>query len=229
MIKRTLLSLTLLCSFNAIGSVPTVSDVESVISKGDYDKAKVQIKEVLKANPDSIVANNYMLEVLKLEYAGSLVPSVEYKIYENNLIQIKKQLAEKARIEQVLKEEKERKETWKSFFKGITYFLLTIILFGSLFVLYKFYSKRKLEKQLKEQKDKWLADSNNKFIYINTALSNYLNNKNLSAADRQDAINLLEDNSEALEAVRLNSDFNKSLVNKHFNDSFDWLRDKGLL
>lgn len=62
-----LIAFTLLFVGTAYAAVPSVVEVEKTIASGDYTKAKAQLEEVLKANPDSIVAAKYLLEIVRIE------------------------------------------------------------------------------------------------------------------------------------------------------------------
>ena len=66
-LKSLFVFLLLSLSSLAALAMPSVADVETTIASGDYAKAKMQINEVLKANPNSYVANRYMLEIIRIE------------------------------------------------------------------------------------------------------------------------------------------------------------------
>ena len=130
MIKQFILFILLsLGSVTTAFAIPTVSEIESTIASGDYKEAKSKLKEVLKVHPDSVVANKYMLEIIKIEYAGSLQPSVEFKIYEDKLKQIEVKKQEKLLKEQEALAEKKRAE-FKAKVKSFFNFILILIFFN---------------------------------------------------------------------------------------------------
>ena len=86
---------------------PSVLVVEKTIASGDYTKAKTQLEEVLKVNPDSIVATKYMLEIVRIENARDNQPSVEYKLYEDRLAKLEQAKAERIALAKKIQDEKE--------------------------------------------------------------------------------------------------------------------------
>ena len=146
MIKHFILFILLsLGSVTTAFAIPTVSEIESTIGSGDYKEARSKLNEVLKVHPDSVVANKYMLEIIKIEYAGSLQPSVEFKIYEDKLKQIEVKKQQKILQEQevlVAKKRAEFKAKVKSFFNFILILCIFAVVFYFLYLVFiKHYNK----------------------------------------------------------------------------------------
>lgn len=152
-----LIAFTLLFVGTAYAAVPSVVEVEKTIASGDYTKAKEQLDEVLKANPDSIVAAKYYLEVVRIENARDNQPSVEYKLAEDRLAKLEKVKADRLAAENKAKEDKLMEERKAIAFK--TFMGLILTMFGGLagWLLFNRYKavqviKREREEEAARQK-----------------------------------------------------------------------------
>lgn len=202
-------------TFTYSATVPTVSQVESTIASGDYTKARKQLGEVLAVNPDSYVANRYMFEIIKIENGRDNKPSVEYKIYEDRLLQITK-----ATEQRIISEK--RAEFKKSLFGTVLGILLgCLVLVGSYF-LYKFvcnYRQTKLkEKEFEDWSNKINVELQDLDILLTnaTALSLSFYQKDLLEA-------LIDDNTDSLGRV-LEFDVNRDDIDRHIDNAKDFLR-----
>jgi hypothetical protein len=232
MIKQLSLFIILsLCSLAAL-AVPSVTDVESTINSGDYAKAKTQLQEVLKVHPDSIVANRYMLEVIKIEYAGSLQPSVEYKVYENKVNQLEKEknarIAAKKAEEERLAHEAFMKRFWSFMIWGLCLVLAGGLILGAIVLVHKQIEKKRLAKE----EIKWRDQAYSKFVELNAIFDRLLEDEDecrrkYSSGGVFNLKNLREDNKEAMEAVQ-NGDYQKDMINRHFENAYKYLDVKGM-
>lgn len=232
MIKQSLMFIILSLSSLAALAVPTVTDVEATINSGEYAKAKEQIKEVLKVHPDSVVANKYMLEIIKIEYAGSLKPSVEYKVYENKLKQIEAAKQKRLEEERLAAEKKRKAEFWagvRTFFSWLFGLLLVAALAVGGFIILR---KRILAKKETERKRKWKGIAQEKFVHINDVLSRNLKDREdfqrkYGTNAKLDAIALNDDNLEAMQAV-YDDDYSEEIINRHFKAAYQFIDNLGL-
>lgn len=128
-------------------AMPTVTEVEANIAKGDYTAAKVQLNEVLKSQPESIVATKYLWEITKIENARDNVASTEYKVYEARVAKLEADKAERIRKAKVLEEQKARAEFWKTVRNVVAWFAFLIII-GVVLCLTGYYLKRRYDKVL---------------------------------------------------------------------------------
>lgn len=232
MIKQFILFILLsLGSVTTAFAIPTVSEIESTISSGDYKEAKSKLNEVLKVHPDSVVANKYMLEIIKIEYAGSLQPSVEFKIYEDKLKQIEVKKQEKLLKEQEALAEKKRAE-FKAKVKSFFNFILILCIFAIIFyVLYLVFIKHynKIIENMKHAK--WKAKVVSETNHFNTIFSKHLENPDLivqkydqSILDDMTYLHL--DNDDFIKSLVLN-DYNVDKINRHIKHSYDFLDQYG--
>lgn len=170
MIKKAFLFLLLSLSSLAALAIPSVSDVEKTINSGDYVKAKSMLTAVLKEHPDSIVANKYMLEVIKIEYAGSLQPSVEYKLYEGRIKQLEKEKAQR-------KDDEFRKQFSIFFLSGI--FIICAV--GGFFIIKPFWvdymAAKKVAKKERERQEQWVKRAREQAVQINGILKPFVTDK----------------------------------------------------
>lgn len=233
MIKRLVLLILLSLSSLAALAVPSVTEVEGTISSGDYAKAKSQIKEVLKVHPDSVVANKYMLEIIKIEYAGSLQPSVEFKIYEDKLKQIAVEKAKRLEAERIAKEKKEKEEFWlgvRIFFKNL-FIVLAIISALAIGGIYFTKHRKKVEEQ--KRKQEWVKQAKSKFLHIHGIFERALEKgeeeftQGYRYSQWRDLLLLDKDNKEAMEAVD-NNDYEERMINDHFKDAYSFIDKVGL-
>lgn len=232
MIKQSLMFIILSLSSLAALAVPTVTDVEATINSGEYAKAKEQIKEVLKVHPDSVVANKYMLEIIKIEYAGSLKPSVEYKVYEDKLKQIEAVKQKRLEEERLAAEKKRKAEFWagvRTFFSWLFGLLIVVALSVSGFIVLR---KRRAAKEETERKRKWKRIAEEKFVHINDVLSRHLKDRDAfqnkyGINAKLDAIALNDDNLESMQAV-YDDDYSEEMINRHFKDAYRFMDNLGL-
>lgn len=156
-------------------ATPTVTEVENTIASGDYVKAKAQLHEVLKRHPDSIVATTYLLEVMKIEYAESLVPSVEYKLYEQRLLALQKAKVQRALDEIEAKriaDDKAARAKFMMVLKWMFYTFIAIALTAAFSFLGLRYVKNKQRLRAeRERKREWLSEANASLIDIHNALT----------------------------------------------------------
>lgn len=228
MIKQFLLFILLSLSSLAALAVPTVTDVEATIVSGDYVKAKEQLKEVLKVKPDSVVANKYMLEVIKIEYAGSLKPSVEYKIYEDALKQIAADKAKRIEAERIAAEEKRSAEIWASVRTFFAWLIGLAVLGAGGFFLW-------MRTSTILAKRKWVKSATDKSVHINKVLSKALGHdegvlyfKKKSEVIRLDAISLRDDNNDVIEIITENGDYDVEMIDNHFKNAYKFIDRHGI-
>lgn len=229
-ILGALISLGSLATFAA---VPTVAEVESTIASGDYTKAKTQLKEVIAKNPDSIVANKYMLEVLSIEYAGSLKPSVEYKLYEANLNKALADKAEKAYQKALAEQAKAERERKQKFWKGVRTAISIVVVIALIFFFCMFavpkIKQRQAEIKLKKELEVWKSKATEDMVHINSVLSTYLEDSQGSTyvSTYRLATLLKEDNLEALDAIK-NNDYNRLTIERHIRDAYGFFDTHGI-
>lgn len=228
MIKQFILFILLsLGSVTTTFAIPSVSEIESTISSGDYKEAKSKLNEVLKVHPDSVVANKYMLEIIKIEYAGSLQPSVEFKIYEYKLKQIEIKKQEKILKEQealAAKQRAEFKAKVKAFFNFILIFCIFAIIFYCLYLVFiKHYNTIKEKMKQAKWKAKVVSETN----HFNTIFTKHLKNPELivqkydqSILDDMNYLNL--DNDDFIKALVLD-DYNVDTLNRHIKNTYAFL------
>lgn len=230
MIKNIILFILLSISSITAYAIPTVTDIEYTINNGDYSKAKEQLKEVLKVHPNSVVANKYMLEIIKIEYAGSLKPSVEFKIYENNLKQIELHKQLKIQAEKEALRLKQREESFARFKTFMYYLFITSILILLSFVLYKFINIKLKENQEQKKKTEWLNKVNNDTTRLNEILSKYISNSEL-LKDKSHLLSSLDDlykdNLDVIQAINDN-DYSVQLIDNHLRNSWSFLDRYGI-
>ena len=79
-LKSLFVFLLLSLSSLAALAMPSVADVETTIASGDYAKAKAQLNEVLKANPQATV-------VIMMNATGLTRRGVEYQLKKLKTVQ----------------------------------------------------------------------------------------------------------------------------------------------
>jgi len=241
MIKNLILFILLsLGSITTTFAIPSVIDVEKTISSGDYDKAKKELEEVLKVHPDSLVANSYMLEVLKIEYAGSLEPSVSYKLYENRINEIKSNL-EKERLKQIeAKQLKAKQEFWASLKKIIIFTSLFILLFLiclKLFSIYRLKKQKELQEKLllekQKEEEEWVKRSITATNDLDVILSKHMENLEIimntfNPYVARDLNNLYLDNQDYSEVLKNRDYRSRKEIDSHINNCWSFLDKSGL-
>lgn len=233
-IKTLFVFLLLSLSSHAALALPSVTDVETKIAKGEYSEAKTMLEEVLEKQPDSIVATRYMLEVINIEYAGSLVPSVEYKLYENRLQSLQKAKAERERMVAEAAAAKKRAEVTKILVNMLLIFSVCgLFVFGALTLPRKYKAYRK-QKELKEEQiqglENWKRRVTSDLIDLNSTITSIPDSRKVALKKSQ--LELLEDlradNLDALECLR-NNDFNQSSIDRHLINAHEFLNRSGLV
>lgn len=215
-----------LCSLTAL-AVPTVQEVEGEIAAGQYDTAKGLIKQVLKDNPDSIVAHKYMLQILDLEYAKTLKPSVEYKLYENNIVAINAKIAKAKQVAYDKKISEERTALLKWFL-----IIVFIIAIGLLvwFIIIPRIKVMQEAKRLEVEKRDWESRAWADVLDIGILINN-MYTKNETSPFMPYVLNLLqlltEDNEDVMGCLERN-DYNRNLVDRHIKDANTFFKTHGI-
>lgn len=224
------------CMFSTFAlAVPTVAQVEASISKGEYTTAKKQLEEVLKKQPDSLVANKYMLEIIKLEYAKDQVPSVAYKLYEKQIVTIENNIAkEKERLAKIeedrIKAEKHAKHEKQLRWFGIVLLLSVVgvaLYFGSVLVYRHFQiKKRRLEE--KRNIETWKSETRSALIDMNR----FIRETQDASPDwyrRYPKLKyILDDTLTYLEDLK-NDSYNGDDIDRHFNNAESYFKQVGLI
>ena len=216
-----------LSSFAAL-AVPSVRDVETKIANGEYSEAKSLLKQVLKEQPDSYVANRYMLEILNLEYARTLKPSVEYKLYEDELARIANKKAERERLVAEAQAAESRAKVTRILFSMLGVVLFAGFIFFTLTVIFPRVSAYRNEKEAARLEairlKKWKADTLPDLIDLNSIMSNL--SHEAIAALRPHQRELLEglrlDNLDAMTCLQ-NDDYNEELIDRHLINAYEFL------
>lgn len=241
MIKNLILFILLsLGSVTATFAIPSVIDVEKTISSGDYDKAKKELEEVLKVHPNSLVANSYMLEVLKIEYAGSLVPSVSYKLYENKINEIKNNL-ELERLKQIeAQKEKAKQEFWATLKKVAIFFSLFVLLFLiclKLSSIYRLKKQKELQEKLvlekEREEEEWVKKSIRITNELDVILSKHMENLEVIKSNyhpyvARDLNNLYLDNQDFCEVLKNRDYGDRNSIDRHINNCWSFLDKSGI-
>ena len=210
-----LLIISLFSSFAYASTVPSVAQVESSIASGDYKESRELLKEVLKVNPDSYVANRYMFEIVKIENGRDNTPSVEYKLYEDRIKKIEQQTEER-RIA-------EKKAKIHKFIKTVLYSFLLLIIIGALSYFGYFKYKKYLVRQKENKKLKqWCSETTADLLDIQNSL---VNTKSISFTEHKKSLlnDLIADNEDAMQQVLL-SDVNTFAIEKHIYNAKNFLR-----
>ena len=236
-LKSLFVFLLLSLSSLAALAMPSVADVETTIASGDYAKAKMQINEVLKANPNSYVANRYMLEIIRIENARDNQPSVGYKIYEDKLKQIEKAKADRLVAERKAKEEKEAAERNAAFKHGVWTFFKVIfwalVFVGIGFIIVIFMRKQRIKKERQRKLDaleEWKGDVRPDLIDFNAIFKRVLgdlSSYNLSPFAVQLLRDLDLDNLDYINDLDINK-FDTNVIERHIGNAKDFIEEHGL-
>lgn len=236
-LKSLFVFLLLSLSSLAALAMPSVADVETTIASGDYAKAKMQINEVLKANPNSYVANRYMLEIIRIENARDNQPSVGYKIYEDKLKQIEKAKADRLVAERKAKEEKEAAERKAAFKRGVWAFFKVIfwalVFVGIGFIIVIFMRKQRIKKERQRKLDaleEWKGDVRPDLIDFNAIFKRVLgdlSSYNLSPFAVQLLRDLDLDNLDYINDLDINK-FDTNVIERHIGNAKDFIEEHGL-
>jgi len=236
-LKSLFVFLLLSLSSLAALAMPSVADVETTIASGDYAKAKMQINEVLKANPNSYVANRYMVEIIRIENARDNQPSVGYKIYEDKLKQIEKAKADRLVAERKAKEEKEAAERKAAFKRGVWAFFKVIfwalVFVGIGFIIVIFMRKQRIKKERQRELDaleEWKGDVRPDLIDFNAIFKRVLgdlSSYNLSPFAVQLLRDLDLDNLDYINDLDINK-FDTNVIERHIGNAKDFIEEHGL-
>ena len=207
-------------------NIPSIAQMKSSIASGDYPEARKLLGEVLKANPDSYVANRYMFEIVKIENGRDNTPSVEYKLYEDRINKITQQTEQRKLAEAKAKQEKEKTKRIQSIL-NVLYALFALIAFGGLSFLG--YRKYQVQQHIKNEKKKFndwservTADMLDIEQGLNKASVMVLNSYKTSLLN-----DLIADNADALEQV-LKADVNMSAIDYHIKNAKQFLKENGV-
>ena len=213
-------------TFTYAANIPSVSQVESTIASGNYVEARKQLEEVLKTNPDSFVANRYMLEIVKIENARDNVSSVEYKLYEDRVNKIHQQTEQRKAAELKAKKDKEDAERTKAVL-NVLYVIFFLILLGGLsFLGYKKYQDHQEKVEERKKFDTWASKVTADMLDIEKGL----NKASVMVLDsyKTSLLNdLIADNADALEQV-LKADVNMSAIDNHIRNAKQFLAQCGV-
>lgn len=234
-IKSVFVFLLLSLSSLAALAMPSVADVEHTIANGDYEKAKSQLNEVLKAQPDSYVANRYMLEIIKIENARDNVASVGYKIYEDKLARIEAAKAAKLAAIKKAEEEKLAKERAAKFRSFMWDFFRTLvvlaILFGGFLLGLKYHRRKQFQKEQKRKEQELLVAKGElmaDLIDLNNLLNKGIDDPQFDGTSTLTLLNDLKlDNLDAINCLD-NDDFNLDAVKRHVRNASEFLRRNGI-
>lgn len=236
-LKSLFVFLLLSLSSLAALAMPSVADVETTIASGDYAKAKTQINEVLKTNPNSYVANRYMFEIIRIENARDNQPSVGYKIYEDKLKQIEKAKIDRLAAERKAKEEKavaERKAAFNRFvwsFLKACFWLAIFAGMGFLIVIFMRKQRIKKERQRElEALEEWKGDVRPDLIDFNATFKRVLGDLS-SYKLTPYGIELLRDldldNVDYINDLDINK-FDTDVIERHIRNAKDFIEEHGL-
>lgn len=224
------------CMFSTFAlAIPTVAQVEASISKGDYTVAKKQLEEVLAKQPDSLVANKYMMEIIKIEYAKTQTPSVEYKLYENRIATINAALAkEKARLAKIEEDKRaaERKASLATFFRWVIGTIVLVLV--GIVIIYAIRElieiRRKKKRQLQEEADfkAWVSDTRAALLDMNKFITSTQEEYDDWESRFPKLRFLLDDTLTYLNDLK-NNDFNGHDIDRHFANAEDYFKQVGLI
>lgn len=203
----------------------SVADVEKLLAKGEYDKAKSELENVIEKHPDSIVAHKYMLEVLKLEYAATLEYSVEYKLYEEILKNIIKKDKE-------VYEAKKREQSFISILAVIGVIVVFACGLGLIILLNKLIVKRrnlKLEQEKTDARYSELLELAVKYGVILNDIFIGIKNGEITIDKNTESLFmcLSKDHDEVIECIK-NRDINFVAADQHMSDLKQFLINEGL-
>ncbi len=211
---------------------PTVIEVEKTIASGDYTKAKSQLEEVLKTNPDSIVAAKYMLEIVRIENARDNQPSVEYKLYEDRVAKLEKAKADRIAAEKKALEEKKWQERKAASLKTFIALIVAVVLGFFGWVGYNRYSamqtqKRKEaeERQRQKEMEDWCEAVEKDMLDIGDRLESVSIRSGYNSQVMKALKDLTADNFDALQSVK-DRDYHRDMVIRHIRNAKQYLRER---
>lgn len=223
MIHVILIAFAMLFIGVAHAAPPSVLEVEKTIASGDYTKAKSQLEEVLKVNPDSIVAAKYMLEIVKIENARDNQPSVEYKLYKDRLTSLEQAKADRIALAKKIQDEKDRKARtatmWKVIFSALFIFAFG---FGMYFLVTRLQHRAEIRRREQIRED-WCVSVENDLIDLGAILDrarsrSYTNSQVMESLDALD-----EDNTDALATVKARGVINQEDIQRHMYNARTFL------
>lgn len=222
-VRTFILFLLLSLSSAAALAVPSMVEVEKSIATEDFTKAKSQLLEVLKKYPDSYVANRYMVQVLELEYARTLKPSVERKFYESRLKEVN------AKIEAEKSERYNERLQKVLITVAIVLLMIALVTVACIFGI-PVLKRRKALKEEALRVEKWKAEALADLIDIDHAISSVLDDeltldvftKSYPASKLQLLKDLDADNKDAIRSLNEN-DFREGAIRQHISDGRDFL------
>ena len=211
----------LLGSSFVAAAIPTVTQVESTIASGNYLEARKQLGQVLKAYPDSYVANRYMFEVIKIENGRDNKPSVEYKLYEDKLTQITIATKNRITIENEVRQKAIANKRFKTFINSlIASVLISFLIFISYIGYTRYQASQKIKKE-KEEFEKWLEEVNGYLLNIDKAIKrSFLTTMSSKDKDLLECLDL--DNLDVMKQVK-QVDVNTNAVDKHIRNAREFL------
>lgn len=217
-----------LCSVSAF-ALSTVADIETELNKGNYDSAKAKLEEVIKKHPDSLVARKYMLQVLDLEYAKTLKPSVEYKIHEAAIANINAEIAKAKEAERKAKKEKEDAERKATEFKIMMGLLCLVV---SAMVLYYVVTRTQMyfrRKARKEEERKWENKIRADVLDINALVNRMRNNDVTYGAGTLALLNALDEDNLDIQGCLERRDWGaKEPIEQHVRNAYEFFNRHGI-
>lgn len=211
---------------------PSVIEVEKTIASGDYTKAKSQLEEVLKTNPDSIVAAKYMLEIVRIENARDNQPSVEYKLYEDRVAKLEKAKADRIAAEKKALEEKKWQERKAASLKTFIALIVAVVLGFFGWVGYNRYSAMQAQKreeaeerQRQKEMEDWCEAVEKDMLDIGDRLESVSIRSGYNSQVMKALKDLTADNFDALQSVK-DRDYNRDMVIRHIRNAKQYLRER---
>ena len=225
------LILLILCLFTGVAyATPSVTEVENTIASGNYVLAKKQLHEVLQRHPDSIVATKYLLEVLKIEYAETLVPSVEYKLYEQRLISLTRASIQRKADAEAAKQKALDDASKARFYRIVKWIFYVICAIAGVFLtalIIRTQAKRRaIANREKARKQAWLSEARASLIDIHNALNEIDGeafNKLYSSSEWliQKRLGLMATNLRMMELIRTDN-YRESDVDSHLYEAYEF-------
>ena len=223
MIHAILIAFAMLFIGVAHAAPPSVLEVEKTIASGDYTKAKSQLEEVLKVNPDSIVATKYMLEIVRIENARDNQPSVEYKLYEDRLAKLEQAKAERIALAKKIQDEKEYKARmvtmWKVIFSAIFIFAFG---FGMYFLVTRLQHRAEIRRQEQIYED-WCVATENDLVDLGAIIERARNRTYANSRVSEALAALDEDNADALGTIKARGVINQEDIRRHIYNARTYL------
>lgn len=125
-------------------ALPTMDDVDRSMAEQNPAKAKVQLQEVLKVQPDSYNANRYMVEVIRVENATNGVSDPMLTFYKNKVNRLEDECHER--------NAKTAASIWFGLWGGI------LAIGGSGFLIHRRYERKAQRKVYENDKRLMISD-----------------------------------------------------------------------